>query len=124
VFEPAISLEPITQFIGKTPLDIAINLAIIAAIVYFAYRWALESIFITLRGAWSFWRTRNSGAIYLEITPPVQLEKSPLATQHLMAVLRQNMSRHESISLEIAASHRDGIRYLIRTATSDIPAFT
>jgi len=88
---------------------------------YLLYRWVLEPIYTTLRGIWNFWKLRGRSLAFLEITPPKQTDKSPLATQQLFTILQRLIIKHDVMSLEIVSSREKGIRYLIQAAPDDIP---
>src|SRR4030081_1729352 len=103
-----------TRFLGDTPFEIFVNCALLGFIGYFAYRWALEPVYDALRGMVNFWKLRKSKAAYLEITPPQQSEKSPIATEQLVTILQRLIGKYGTMSLEMVATHKEGIRYLIR----------
>ena len=109
-----------TRLLGNTPFEIAINSALLVVIGYFAYRWILEPVYDALRGMVNFWKLRKSKAAYLEITPPQQSDKSPIATEQLVTILRRLIGKYGTMSLEMVATHKEGIRYLIRTNPDDV----
>jgi len=88
---------------------------------YFAWRWLFEPALDVLAGLWAYQRSQSRPASYLEITPPTHNEKSSLATQQLITVLRQYLGKNESVSLELVSSRKEGIRYLIRTSPDNVP---
>jgi tRNA isopentenyl-2-thiomethyl-A-37 hydroxylase MiaE len=113
-------LDFLTQLLGDTIFEQAISLIILIAAAYLLYRWIFEPAYTVIVGMLNFWKLRKSSAAFLEITPPHQSEKSPLATQQLFTVLQQLLSRRGIMSLEIISSRKEGIRYLVRTQPNDI----
>lgn len=109
------------ELFGDTLFELIVNGAIVITIAYFVWRWLLEPLYISLKGMWNFWRLRDSKKATLEITPPKQLEKSPVATQQLLAVVQQIMNGRGVVALEIASTRKEGIRYLITARPDDIP---
>jgi Type IV secretion-system coupling protein DNA-binding domain/TraM recognition site of TraD and TraG len=109
------------ELFGDTPFELVVNGAIVITVAHFAWRWLLEPLYISLKGMWNFWRLRNSKKAALEITPPKQSEKSPAATQQLLAVVQQIMNGRGIVTLEIVSTRKDGIRYLLTARPGDIP---
>lgn len=114
-------LDDALNFLGDSTYTRLVNVVLLIAIGYLLYRWVLEPVYTTLRGVWNFWQLRNRPLAFLEITPPKQSEKSPLATQQLFTVLQRLIAKHDVMSLEIVASREQGIRYLIQAAPDDLP---
>lgn len=112
--------DAILNFLGHSLFERLLSVALLASVAYLVYRWVVEPVWTALRGMWSFWQMRNQEHAVLEITPPQQSEKSPLATQQLFAILRRLIGKDEVMSLEMDATHQDGIRYLIRAYSQDI----
>lgn len=108
-------LNDILNFLGHTLFERILSVALLATVVYLAYRWTYQPAYITLKGMRNFWKLHNRPSAILEITPPAHIEKSPLATQQLFAILKQLTPRDEVTSLEIDATRKQGIRYLIHT---------
>lgn len=115
-----LSPDDILNFLGHTPFERILGVALLVAIAYLAYRWVLEPVKIALTGMWNFWQLRGRSSAILEITPPEQIAKSPLATQQLFAVLQQLIHKDEVMPLEMDAIRKEGIRYLIQMHPADI----
>ncbi len=115
-------LDAFLNFLGHTLFERIFSAILLAAIAYFAYRWVLEPVYTALTGMWNFWKARNRPSAVLEITPPAHTEKPPVATQQLFAILQQLIGKNEVMPLEIDATQKEGIRYLVRTHPEDIPA--
>lgn len=113
-------LNDILNFLGHTLFERILAVALLVAIGYLAYRWVFEPVYISLRGMWNFWKLRDRPSAILEITPPEYNEKSPLATQQLFTVLRKLIHSNEVTPLEIDATRKEGIRYLVRVHPSDV----
>src|SRR5687768_16198552 len=97
------SLAPVdfvTRLLGNTPFEIVVNSALLGLIGYFAYRWILEPVYDALRGMVNFWKLRKRKAAYLEITPPQQSDKSPIATEQLVTILQRLIGKYGTMSLE------------------------
>ncbi|EDK72261.1 D-isomer specific 2-hydroxyacid dehydrogenase, NAD-binding [candidate division TM7 genomosp. GTL1] len=114
------TLDDVLNFLGHNIFDRTLSVALLGVTVYLLYRWIFEPAHTTLKGILSFWRLRESPATFLEITPPKHSEKSQLATQQLFTVLRQTIGRTKIASLEIVASRKEGVRYLIRINPGDV----
>lgn len=115
-----LSLNDVHDLLGDTLFERILAVAFLIAAAYLCYRWVLQPFYITLVGFWSFWKARNRPSAILEITPPKQIEKSPEATRQLFAVLQQLVAKHEVLPLEIDATRKDGIRYLLYAHPGDI----
>lgn len=116
------TINPITWVFGTSLWDAAISSVFLLLFGYFGYRWIVGPILDVLGGYWLFWRTRQAGMGFLEITPPHHIDKPPIATQELITVLQSQIGRGGLISLEVVSSRQDGIRYLIRAKHSALPA--
>lgn len=114
-------LNDLLNFLGANPIERILSATLLIAVAYLVYRWLLEPAYVALAGMWNFWRLRHRPSAILEITPPVQSEKSPLATQQLFAVLQQVIAKNEVMPLEMDATHEAGIRYLIHAHPGNIP---
>lgn len=112
-------LNDILNFLGHTLFERILAVALLAAIGYLVWRWVAEPVYTTARGMWNFWRLRDRPSAILEITPPEYTDKSPLATQQLFLVLRKLIRHNEVTPLEIDATRKEGIRYLIRVRPND-----
>jgi len=115
-------LDTLLNFLGDTFFERIFSAVILVTVGYFAYRWVLEPVYTSLRGMWNFWKMRDKPAVFLEITPPTHSEKSPLATQQLFSILQQFTDDGIVLSLEMVASRKEGIRYLVRLHPDDAPA--
>ncbi len=115
-----LSLDSFLNFLGNTLFEQVLSTALLVVVAYLVYRWVLEPLYIALTGMWNFWKLRNRPSIVLEITPPEHTEKSPLATQQLFTVLQQLIHSDEVMPIEIDATHKDGIRYLVRVHPADV----
>lgn len=115
-------LDDALNFLGHNLFDRTLSVALLDIAAYLLYRWFLEPISTIIKGVWLFWRTRKSQAAYLEVTPPKHNEKSPLATEQLFSVLQQTIGKDGLASLEIVASRKEGLRYLIRINPHDVDA--
>src|SRR6266496_6019481 len=115
-------LSDFLNLLGNTLFERILSGALLAAVVYLAYRWILEPLYTALTGMWNFWKLHNRPSAILEITPPSHTEKSPLATQQLFTVLQQLIHNNKVMPIEIDATSNDGIRYLIRVHPTEAPA--
>lgn len=78
-------------------------------------------------------RLARQKAVFLELTPPANADKTPEATKHLFAVLHgleasrtlaDRLLRHKTVfSLELASTKQAGIRYILRVPEPDAGAF-
>ena len=112
-------LNSFLNFLGHTLFERILSVALLTAVAYLAYRWVLEPLHVILSGMWHFWKLRNRPSVILEIIPPEHTEKPPLATQQLFTVLQQLIGKNEVLPLEIDATHKEGIRYLIHAHPAD-----
>jgi hypothetical protein len=72
-------------------------------------------------------------AVFLELTPPANANKTPEATKHLFSVLHgleasrtlleKLLRRKVAFSLELASTKQEGIRYVMRVPESDVSTF-
>lgn len=72
-------------------------------------------------------------AVFLELTPPANANKTPEATKHLFSVLHgleasrtlleKLLRRKVVFSLELASTKQEGIRYVMRVPESDVSTF-
>jgi hypothetical protein len=106
-------LGSIMGLFGRTPYEVVLNASLLAITGYFIYRYAVAPFVRTVAGMSRFFLQAGHMGSYLEITPPSQAQTSPEATQQLIAVLQQVITARGRLSLEIAATHEYGIRYLI-----------
>jgi hypothetical protein len=115
-----LSLDGFLNFLGNTLFEQVLSTALLVVVAYLVYRFVLEPLYIALTGMWNFWKLRNRPSTILEVTPPEHTEKSPLATQQLFTVLQQLIHSDEVMPIEIDATHKDGIRYLVRVHPADV----
>lgn len=116
-------LDDTLNFLGHNIFDRTLSVLLLAVFSYLIYRWIVEPAATVLKGIILFWYARKSHAVFLEITPPKHNEKSPHATQQLFTVLQQTISKNKTASLEIIASRKEGVRYLIRISPEDVETF-
>jgi hypothetical protein len=72
-------------------------------------------------------------AVFLELTPPANANKTPEATKHLFSVLHgleasrtlleKLLRRKVAFSLELASTKQEGIRYVMRVPENDVSTF-
>lgn len=115
-------LDDFLNFLGDNLVQQALSVTILALAGYWAYRWVLQPVYDTLAGMWNPWRLRKKKAVFLEITPPTQSDKSPVATQQLLGILQRQLGRWGVASLELVSSRAEGIRYLIRVLPDEAAA--
>lgn len=85
---------------------------------------------MSLADIWRLWRRK---AVFIELTPPAQTNKTSAATQRLFSVLHgmessrsmrdKLLRRRVSFSAEIVASRKQGIRYVLRVAEQDADSY-
>jgi hypothetical protein len=78
-------------------------------------------------------RLLRQKAVFLELTPPANANKTPEATKHLFAVLHgleasrtlleKLLRRKVAFALELTSTKQEGIRYVLRVPESDVSAF-
>lgn len=78
-------------------------------------------------------RLLKQKAVFLELTPPANANKTPEATKHLFAVLHgleasrtllEKLLRRKIVfSLELTSTKKEGIRYVLRVPESDASTF-
>jgi hypothetical protein len=78
-------------------------------------------------------RLLRQKAVFLELTPPANANKTPEATKHLFAVLHgleasrtlieKLLRRKVVFSLELVSTKQEGIRYVLRVPESDATTF-
>ncbi len=113
-------LNDVLNFLGHNLFERLLSVALLLSVGYLAYRWVIEPVHAIIQGMWNFWRMRNKPTTVLEITPPKHTEKSPLATQQLFSILQHFTSKRTVMPLEIDATRKDGIRYLISVRPGQI----
>jgi uncharacterized protein DUF87/type IV secretory system conjugative DNA transfer VirD4/TraG family protein len=115
-------LNDVLNFLGHSLFERVLSIALLASLGYLAYRWIIEPAYTTIQGMWNFWRMCNKPMAVLEVTPPKRIEKSPLATQQLFSILQHFTGKRTVMPLEIDATRKDGIRYLISVRPSRVAA--
>lgn len=80
-----------------------------------------------------FWRLKKQKAVFIELTPPAQTDKTPDANQRLFAVLHgmegsrpildKFLRRKVTFTLEKASTREGGIRYIWRVPQADVEVF-
>jgi hypothetical protein len=98
---------------------------VVAAVVTVALILALDLL--------DFRRLLKQKAVFLELTPPANANKTPEATKHLFAVLHgletsrtlleKLLRRKVAFSLELVSTKQGGIRYVLRVPESDVSTF-
>lgn len=78
-------------------------------------------------------RLLRQKAIFLELTPPANANKTPEATKHLFSVLHgletsrtlleKLLRRKVAFSLELVSTKQEGIRYVLRVPENDVSTF-
>jgi hypothetical protein len=105
-------------------LPLAVTLLVALAIMFFCA--SLLVRFYELR------RLLRRPCVFLEITPPVTVDKTPQATQQLFSVLhgvgmrrtfRERLTRQQvTFSLEVVSTRENGIRYIMRVGEQEADA--
>ena len=108
------------RIFGDSPVDVFVNSALIAVLIYFSWRLVVHPIVDIIINISALFRKIDLGV--LEITPPKQSSVQPLNTQSLFAVLQQQFGQHSPVSFEIAGSKKDGIRYRVVAARQYLPS--
>lgn len=104
-------LDPVTQHWEL--------IVLIAAVLFIAY-W----LFIAVRALLNRRYLKRRDMVWLEITPPASIAKTPEATEQLFSVLHGNraarsfrerlLDRSPVMSFEIVSTRKDGIRYVVQ----------
>ena len=78
-------------------------------------------------------RLMRQKAVFLELTPPANTDKTPEATKHLFSVLHgleasrtiidRLLRRKVTFSLELVSTQKQGIRYILRVPEADVSTF-
>jgi hypothetical protein len=90
----------------------------------------LLSLLVFLLRCLDQWRLFHQPHVLLEVTPPAQRNKSPLATERLFSVLHslettrswsdRLLRRRIVLALELVSTRSEGIRFVIRVAESNM----
>lgn len=105
------------------PLRLLLLVGVIILISYPLYRFVIQPLYTLIASIAGFVHSKRAPRTIIQITPPAHIDKSPEAMQQLFIILQQALSskarwswlwkHRDAVSLEIVASHKDGIRYLI-----------
>lgn len=105
------------------PLRFILLAGILAAVSYPVYRFVIQPLYTLISSIASFVHSKRVRRTIIQITPPAHIDKSPEAMQQLFSILQQALisksgwswlwKHKDTVSLEIIASHDDGLRYLI-----------
>ena len=103
---------------------VAITVGIIAAII---------AVAILTLNLMDIWRLARQRAVFIELTPPAQTDRTAAATQRLFSVLHgmegsrstvdKLLRRRVVFSVEIVGTREQGIRYVFRVPENDAGSF-
>ncbi len=105
---------------GDTPTKVVINSVLVALIGYWLWRVVIRPLIGSVMNIRAIFTQKELGV--LEITPPRINETDSLNTQNLLAILQQQLGKHEVVSLEIAGSKEGGISYRVIADKQAIPS--
>jgi len=121
---PTPHLNFFQHWFGTSTTSVIINLFVLAVILYLIGRFIVLPIARRILDALDFRYLINESAVFMELTPPSSVSKTPKATSQFLAMLHslnsissrnERLRRHKTVlALEIAASREDGIRYIVR----------
>lgn len=104
-----------------------------AVVIVFVVAVGLVALVIVLLNLVDIKRLSKQRAIFIELTPPAQTNKTAAATQRLFSVLHgmegsrsvvDKILRHRVVfSAEIVATREQGIRYVLRVAEKDADSY-
>lgn len=114
------ALSLFVRIFGDSPVDVIVNSAVIAVLIYYSWRLAVHPIVDIIINISALFRKVDIGV--LEITPPKRSSAQPLNTQSLFAVLQQQFGQHRPVSFEIIGSKKDGIRYRVIAPRQSLPS--
>lgn len=114
------SWDSALNLLGGTLFTRILGAAFLIFVSYWIYRLIIEPLWAAIKGMWRFWRMRNRHMATLEITPPQHIDKAPLATEHLFDIIENLMGKYDILPLEIDATRKNGIRYLVHTWPNNI----
>lgn len=106
------------RIFGDTPLEVAVNSALILVITVLLWRFAIRPMATIAMNIHALFRQRLLAS--LEIIPPKRSEINPESTRSLVSVLQQQLARYDVVSLEIIGTKKDGIRYRIVAPSQSI----
>lgn len=110
----------IRTLLGDSTNEYIINGLLLTAIFYIVWRYIFKPAENIIRSALLVLQQRELQM--LEITPPKLNEVYPLSTTNLFNIVRQQLGKYGVLSLEIASSKNDGIRYRIIASARLIPS--
>lgn len=94
---------------------------------------SVAGVIILILNILDFRHLLRQKAVFLELTPPANANKTPEATKHLFSVLHgleasrtlleKLLRRKVAFSLELASTKQEGIRYVMRVPESDASTF-
>ena len=112
------------HWFGTSTTSVIINLFVLAVILYLIGRFVVLPIARRILDALDFRYLINEPAVFMELTPPSNVNKTPKATSQFLAMLHslnrinsrnERLRRRKTVlALEIAASRENGIRYIVR----------
>lgn len=103
---------------GDTPFEVILSSAILLFVSYWIWRLVIEPLVNFLMNLKAHLTPKNLEA--LEIIPPKKSEVDPLSTQDLFSVLQKQLSYYETVSFEISATKKSGIRYTVIASSDQI----
>lgn len=103
----------ITNTLGDTPSDIVLSSIIIVVLGMFAWRFVVKPAIMVIMSLRMRMKSKNSILGALEIIPPKHSEISPEETQDLISIVQQQLGSYNTVSLEITASKKTGIRFRV-----------
>ena len=108
----------VTFILGDSLFEAVIAVFVISASAYLLWKWVTDPLAMLARGFIGFFKQRDRKLVSLEIIPPKQSEKSPLATEHLFSILQKISSTNAAVTLELQASRKKGISYVAQVTAS------
>lgn len=106
---------------GTSTLDIVINSIVIIAILYLLYRYLYTPLKLFIASIANFQsKAKSDDYVFLEITPPISLDRKQLANQEFVTTVQDVLSRYDVLSLELIGSFHEGIRFVIRVRSRDV----
>ena len=99
-------------------LDIVINLIVLIAIIYLAYRFLYLPFKLFILSLLNYKRDTDN-YVFLEITPPSFVDRK-LANKEFITTVKDVLSGYDVISLELIGTFNEGIRFIVRAHSKDI----
>lgn len=106
------------RIFGDSPLEVVVNSALLLLIAVIFWKVIVIPVITFVHNILSFFSSRQLAS--LEIIPPKKSEIHPANTQDLISILQQRLGRHDTMSLEITGSKKQGISYRIVAPEHDI----